>query len=351
MKASRRNLYDELFERTANTPLVTYQGAVPNGNTVLIKRECDLQYGSHYDRVYVKLFYEAEKSGTLKPGSKVLETTSGSAGVSFAGIGKELGYECLVAIPEGGEKARETAVLKYLPSADHLIYTPADDYISGFPKFLRGYLAKHKGTFFLNHSMGARDPKGNGFLNNEYTLAALQSVADEVSSDNIDLFLPASGNGSTILGIGQHFDTSTQVIAFETFQSAATYEQQYPGQYEHLYGISPGTLTRHKLPGTSYNGIDFPHIRNAVQQGITDDVMLVSDQKTDSEFLDITHEFITRASPVDLPHWDMDLPKADDLGRSSRAGLAVALDAATQCTDKNILIIGYDKEDRYDPIP
>ena len=57
-----------------------------------MKRECDNPFGSHYDMVYLALYRHYEESGKIRPGDKVLETTSGAAGVSFAGIGKELGF-------------------------------------------------------------------------------------------------------------------------------------------------------------------------------------------------------------------------------------------------------------------
>ncbi len=110
MDTQRRQLYQNLYARIGRTPLIEYEGEVPRGNRIFIKRECDNPFGSHYDRVYLALFRHYEEEGRIKPGDTVLETTSGSAGISFAGIGKFLGYQCRVAIPAGGEKARVTAL-------------------------------------------------------------------------------------------------------------------------------------------------------------------------------------------------------------------------------------------------
>lgn len=345
MGAKRSELYEELGQRIGNTTLVLYVGEVPNGNNIWIKRECDNPFGSHYDRVYLKLFRQYEKSGRIKPGDKVLETTSGAAGVSFAGIGKTLGYNCYVALPAGGEKAREDAIKEQLTSQDHLIFTPADQYISGFPTFLKTFLAEHGDFVFLNHSMWLRDKTTGRFTNNEMTLSALEGIAREsLSQINVDYFIPAIGNGSSVLGPGRVFDKGTQVVAFETFQSAAAYELKNPGEYERRYGIKPGTLSRHKLPGTSYQGIDFPHIRNAVESGLVNSVVLVSDKTMDSEYERITGREKTKI----LPHWDMQLANHHDLGRTGRAGIAVALQLAQKVTGKNMLVIAYDKATRYD---
>ena len=46
---SRARLYRELTEQIGNTALKQYDGAVSNGNRIMIKRECDNPFGSHYD--------------------------------------------------------------------------------------------------------------------------------------------------------------------------------------------------------------------------------------------------------------------------------------------------------------
>ena len=87
----RQEIYETLAEKIGDTPLVKYEGEVPNGNEIFLKLECDNQLGhSHYDRVYLKLFYEKEKLGLIHPGDNVFETSSGSAGISFAAIGRDL---------------------------------------------------------------------------------------------------------------------------------------------------------------------------------------------------------------------------------------------------------------------
>ncbi len=347
MEKNREDLYQSLFAQVSNTALVPYEGAVPNGNRIVIKRECDLPYGSHYDRVFLYLYYHYEQAGLIKPGCKVLETTSGSAGVSFAGLGKDLGYECFVAIPEGGEKARENAILEHLPDKSHLLFTSAPKYISGFPGFVKRYLVTNRDVFYLNHSMGALIEGSREYSNNDITLEALGHIGTEVSGEGIDCFVPAVGNGSNILGIGRVLKPSVQIVAYETFQAAVAYDLKYPGRYKELFGINPGTLSRHKLPGTSFNDIDFPHIRNAVKEGMIDEVVLVSDRETDEEYKELVENNDT---PSPLPHWDTDLEEISDLGRTTKAGLAVALQLAENVRDQKILVIGYDKAERYDPV-
>ena len=250
IKQERQEVYKSIEQRIGDTPLIKYQGVVPGENSIWIKRECDAPFGSHYDRVYAALFKHYEEAGKIKPGDKILETTSGAAGVSFAGIGKLLGYECFVAIPSGGEKAREDAIKEQLADDSHIIYTPSEEYISGFPKFLKRFLAEHKDYFFLNHSMGLRSKeKPDEYSDNKITLEAMAGIAKEVMKKiDIDYFLPAVGNGSSVLGPGKALKEKSlaKIIAFETVQSAAAYELKYPGKYKAEFGIKPGTLERHR---------------------------------------------------------------------------------------------------------
>lgn len=342
MNMQRKQLYERLQERIGKTPLVEYEGEIPNGNKIWIKRECDNPFGSHYDRVYLTLFQHYEERGRIKPRDKVLETTSGSAGISFAGIGKLLGYNCTVAIPAGGEQARVQAIRE---QDAEIIFTDESRYIAGFPEFIKDFLREHPDYFFMNHSMGK-----NG-TNNEVTLGALEEIAKEITGEivsktnyasrKVDYFVSAVGNGSNVLGIGRALPKSTHIIAFETVQSAVLYDLKFPWKYEDEFGIVPGSLPRHTLPGTSYQGIDFPHIRNAIP--LVDNVILVSDATLDRAYTARTG----RRETEKLLHWDR-IPQFSDVGKTTRAGIAVALSLTEWVIEHNILIIGYDKAERYD---
>ena len=298
MKQSRIKKYAELEARIGNTPLVKYSGEVPNGNSIFIKRECDNHFGSHYDRVYLALFKAFEETEGLKPGMNVLETTSGTAGVSFAGIGKELGYNCFVMIPDDPIKQRRIEAIK--AQGGIILPTPAIEDIQGFTKEriidnIKKYAAK-----FLNHSMG---PKGT---NNEVTLGALSQIAQEVLKKiDVDVYVGGIGNGSSIVGPGRVFkeyDPDTIIVG---------YKPRKAGKSEF-----PGLMNQDGLEKV----IDFPHIREANQ--LIDRVFLVDD-------------------------WEKGVFDQEDLGRSGKAGIVVALDIAKGVSGKNILVLGYDKAERY----
>lgn len=324
------------LEQIGNTPMISFTGCVPNNNRIWLKLECENPFGSHYDRVYLRLFKEFEELGKIRPGATVFETTSGSAGVSFAGIGTQLGYKCLVAIPAGGEKARERAIED---AGGELIFTPAEEYIRGFPRFAARFLAKNRDIVFLNHSMGQNGSE------NRAAIEAIQEIGKEILTQLpcVDQVVLAIGNGSSVLGIARELSHRTKIITFESLQSGTAYESLYPGKYEELYGIKPGSLPRHRLPGTSYNGINFPHIRIAFQEErLVDQTVLVSDHQTDDEYLSLTG----RNVPLSMARWDT--VESAEYGRTTRAGIAVALKLAEQTKNENIVLLAYDKANRYD---
>ena len=123
-----------------------------------------------------------------------------------------------------------------------------------------------------------------------------------------------------------------------------------------LFGIKPGTLSKHRMPGTSFHGIDFPHIQIAIEDEVLKNVFLVSDKLADAEYEQLTGrnvEEIIHADQKDLVpfvHWDENDSHVNDMGRTTMAGLAVAKWLANHWStnNANLVIIGYDKADRYD---
>lgn len=299
MNEERLKKYTELSSRIGKTRLDRYPFTTPNNNTIWIKRECDNPYGSHYDRVYLAIFRHLEAGNQLQPGMNVLETSSGSAGISFAGIGRELGYNCYVMIPEDEIKRKRIEEIRNQGGV--VIPTSSEEDIQGFTRErivanMRKYRAK-----FLNHSMGPQN------TNNEITLSALEEIAEEVlKQTSVEVFVAGIGNGSSIVGPGRvlkRHNSNLQVIGYMPNQSG---KSQYPGLMN-----QDGLL----------NKINFPHITEA---GL---------------MLDRT---------VLVENWNEGVTDNEDLGRSAKAGISVALKIAKEVRRKNILVIGYDSATRYD---
>ncbi len=343
MNEQRKQLYKDLEERTLNTPLEKYEGDLPNNNRLWIKNLTDSAFGSHYDLPYIKLFEHYEELGKIKPGDKIFESTSGSAGISAANIARALGYECHIAIPEGGEQARVEAIKN---AGAHIHLTDANKYVNGFLDFNKRFLAKNRDVFFLNHSMGSAKE-----LVNDVTLKAFENLAMEslrdIEQEKLDYFIPAIGNGSSVLGPGRIFQKNgVETIGFEPFQAGLAYNMLHQGKYEETYGIEPGTLPRSMLPGMSFSikgkHLPIPHIEESIRSKVLEDVILVSDWHTDENYKALTGKELDSS----IPRWNEE--KYKDFGRSTRAGIAVAKQLSESIADKDLLVIAYDKMNRYD---
>lgn len=318
----------------SNVVLIPYQGNVPNGNKVIIADLTQNPVENHYYSVYVDYFDYMERIGRLRPGRRVMETTTGNAGLAFAHEARRRGYECIVMMPASLEDARVAAIR----AEGACVILIEGDYVNALPEHAKEFRKNNKDVLFFNHSMGP----GGG--ENRIVTQAMERIGNEILAQVSPHFvIVAIGNGSSIL-MTRPLQYTARVVTFESFQSGVGHDWLYPGEYKRLYGIDIGTLPPHKLYGTSYPGIPFPHIRIALlEERLVSETFLVSDKWVDKAYKE--HE--KREVPADIPRWDA--IKLRPYGRSTRAGLAVAMKIAERERGKTIVFLAYDREDRYDP--
>lgn len=341
--------YSELEKQIGNTPLVEIPNALPNGNKLYMKQEYMNGVGhSHYDRVYVHLLKEKERIGLIKPGDHLVETSSGTAGVSFAAIGRRLGYHCHVIIPPGGEDARESAIKA---EGAELIYTKNEEaYVTGFKPVLTRYLAAHRDYVFVNHSMGNILGKGEG-IENENAIQTMHAIADEILAEGVhpDVVVSALGNGTQTLGLAERFeqiDPNIKVVAWETLLSGVGYRRKYGERgYRRILDenerFDSGDFGRHDMPGTSFPGIHFDSVDKAIT--LADRVELVADEQITEEYRKKTGHESLPASVVQVS-----TTSNQEWGRTTLASMAVARSLSQGEHGKTFVILGYDTRDRYD---
>ncbi len=348
MEVERKAQYEQMMSEVRNSPVETVEF---EGNTYHFKLDYKLPYGEcHYSRIFLKLIYLKECLGIIKQGDVLLETTSGSGGRAAAAVATALGYQIKIAVPAGGEKARERAIEK---AGAELILTPAEVYVNGFPEFIKNFLVENPKTKYLNHAMG--DIFGRGFGVNNTSINAFRPFVDEVIETGVqpDVVICPLGNGTTTLPMVTEFKSlfrKSEVFGFESVMAANSYRKYYPGNYESLIGLNPDMFLRHDLPGSSPSHTDFPMPALEVSALLLDGISLVTSDFVDDNFLNVVG-FKPSDKSEEVVKWDdLDQSFLKDFGRTGKAGFAVAVSLARkrEMSGKHFLIPVFDAARHYD---
>src|SRR5512136_468696 len=119
-------LTDNILNLIGNTPLIQLKNS-----RVFAKAEFLNPGGSIKDRVALSMLEGAERDGKLKPGSIIVEPTSGNTGIGIALVGRLKGYAVKIVMPEGMSQERKK-LIKALGA--ELILTPKEQSIAGAVK-------------------------------------------------------------------------------------------------------------------------------------------------------------------------------------------------------------------------
>ena len=198
---------NDITELVGGTPLVRLRTMVPEGGAqVLAKLEFFNPAGSVKDRIAVSMIDDAERRGLLKPGSTVVEPTSGNTGIALAMVCAARGYKAIFTMPETMSVERRMLLRGY---GAELILTPG-------PDGMGGAIAKAKeiadaGGYFMPQQF---DNPANPAVHRTAT-------AEEIWNDTdgtVDIFVAGVGTGGTISGVGavlKERNSNVRVIAVE----------------------------------------------------------------------------------------------------------------------------------------
>ncbi len=300
-------------------------------------------------RVYLELIKHYEEIGAIKPGQRLYDFTSGTSGIAMCAIGTLLGYRCEVGIPAGGEKARENAILEWIPPRQ-LHFSDEKKYVEGAKSFNVKFLARNREVFFLNHAMGVGPNRE--YIVNEISTNACAKAVDEISESQItmDVFVAISGNGTTQYGYGRRFKElypDIEIVGVEAFQSALVFNKLYPNAYWEKYGVTlddRNKFSRHRLPGTTFpTSLKYPALESSLS--FLSSEKLVWDKKAAEEYKAITGRLV----PEGEVFFDENIPsELQSFGRTTKVGYKVASNLAERTKNKNFVIFAYDRANRYD---
>ena len=217
-----------------STPLLQLNRYAP-GLTLLAKLESFNPLSSAKDRAALGMIRDAQARGLLKPGSVIVEPTSGNTGVALAYIGRLEGYRVILTMPET-MSAERRSLLSALGA--ELVLTPAAEGMAGA-------IARAEELTARYHAF-----QPDQFNNPANAKAHYDTTGPEIWRDtqgHVDIFVSAVGSGGTLTGVGRYLkeqNPAVQVVAVEPAESAVLSGGK-PGPHK-IQGIGagfvPGTL-------------------------------------------------------------------------------------------------------------
>ncbi len=252
-RAGRGRIYDSIIDTVGDTPLIRLPNLTrelkPKGE-VLAKLEFFNPLGSVKDRIGASMIEYLESKGLLKPGSTIVEPTSGNTGIALAFVAASKGYKLVLVMPESMSIERRKMLLIL---GAKLELTPAE-------KGMRGAVARAQEI--LTEIPGSVMPQQ--FENQANPLVHRVSTAEEIWNDTaggVDAVISGVGTGGTITGVGQVLKArkaSLKMIAVEPEASPV------------LSGGAPGP---HKI-----QGIGAGFVPGILDRGVIDEVVQVSNE-------------------------------------------------------------------------
>lgn len=226
-------IYQSVTELIGRTPLLEVKNLEKELNLqarVLVKLEYFNPAGSVKDRAALQMITGAEENGTLKPGSAIIEPTSGNTGIGLASIAASRGYRAIFVMPETMSIERRKLLKGY----------GAEIVLTEGAKGMKGAIEKAKE---LEQEIENAVILGQ-FVNTANPRAHEKTTGPEIWEDTqgqVDLFVAGVGTGGTITGTGAYLKSvnpSIEIVAVEP-ASSAVLSGENPGPHG-LQGIGAG---------------------------------------------------------------------------------------------------------------
>ncbi len=238
--------HESILDTIGNTPLVRLNSVARGlACTLLAKVEFFNPGGSVKDRIGWKMIEEAERSGRLKPGGTIVESTSGNTGVGLAIAAAIKGYRCIFVMPDKMSQEKIQLLRAY---GARVVVTPT----AVEPDDPRSY-------YSVANRLVAETP--NAILANQYhnpvnPQAHYESTGPEVwaqTAGRITHFVAGMGTGGTITGAGRYLkeqNPAVQIVGVDPIGSILT-DLHRTGQATKAEGYKVEGIGEDFLPSTT----------------------------------------------------------------------------------------------------
>lgn len=245
--------YESVTELVGKTPLVKFTNLAREKKfqaTVLAKLEGLNPAGSVKDRVGLGLIEMAEKKGTLKPDSVIIEPTSGNTGIGLASAAAAKGYRLIIVMPDTMSVERRNMMKAY----------GAELVLSDGKKGMQGAIDKAD-------ELAAQIPDSfiaGQFVNPDNPYIHTVTTGPEIWEDTdgkIDIFVAGVGTGGTITGVGKYLkekNPDVRIVGAEPAGSPV---------------LSGGTAGAHQI-----QGIGAGFVPEILDTSVYDEIIRVSDE-------------------------------------------------------------------------
>ena len=247
------HVYTSVCQLTGHTPLlelVRLEKLLRLEARVLGKLEFFNPAGSVKDRVAKAMLDDAEARGLLKPGSVVIEPTSGNTGIGLASMAAARGYRAILVMPETMSPERRRILAAY---GAELVLTPGAGGMEAAIRRAEALARETPGSFLPGQFSNPANPA-----------AHRTTTGPEIWEDTggaVDVFVAGVGTGGTLTGVGSYLKErkpGVRVVAVEPAASAV---------------LSGGSAGSHGL-----QGIGPGFVPQVLDPGVYDEVITVNDE-------------------------------------------------------------------------
>ena len=241
---------DQLIGKTPLLELTHIEKEQGLKATILAKLEYFNPAGSVKDKIAKAMIDDAEASGALKPGSVIIEPTSGNTGIGLAAVAAARGYRIIIVMPETMSVERRQLMKAY---GAELVLTEGAKGMKGAIARAEELAKEIPGSFIPGQFVNPANPK-----------AHRETTGPEIYEDTdgkVDIFVAGVGTGGTVTGVGEYLKSKkadVKVVAVEPKDSPV---------------LSEGKAGTHKI-----QGIGAGFVPDVLNTSVYDEIMAVSNE-------------------------------------------------------------------------